>query len=111
ARVLGETGGVERADDWTIDEVVIKYGNRYVAREDWGRFHRLFRVGMLVKLVGGAAGTLAVVAAAFLAPLIWKTGGLQGALLIASLIPLIQQPEGMAGALLSLRDPPHPLPP
>src|SRR5205085_1884968 len=86
------------------DEVVIKYGNRYAAREDWGRFHRLFRVGMLVKLAGGAAGTGAVIVAAFLSPLIWKTGGVVGALLIASLIPLIQQPEGMAGAVLTLRN-------
>jgi O-antigen/teichoic acid export membrane protein len=90
--------------DLTIDEVVIKYGNRYAAREDWGRFHRLFRVGMLFKLAGGAAGTLAIVGAAFLAPLIWKTGGVRGALLIAALIPLIQQPEGMAGAVLTLRN-------
>ena len=83
---------------------MIKYGNRYVAQEDWGRFHQLFRVGMLVKLVGGAAGTVAVVVAAFLAPVLWKTGGLQSALLIASLVPLIQQPEGMAGAVLTLRN-------
>ena len=90
--------------DLTIDEVVIKYGNRYAAREDWGRFHRLFRIGMLVKLAGGAAGTLAIVGAAFLSPWIWRTGGVRGALLIAALIPLIQQPEGMAGAVLTLRN-------
>jgi O-antigen/teichoic acid export membrane protein len=104
ALVFGTTTLLQTLVDLTIDEVVIKYGNRYAVREDWGRFHQLFRVGMLVKLVGGAAGTLAVVAAAFLAPLIWKTGGLQDALLIASLIPLIQQPEGMAGAVLTLRN-------
>jgi O-antigen/teichoic acid export membrane protein len=104
ALVFGMTTLLQTFVDLTIDEVVIKYGNRYVAQEDWGRFHRLFRVGMLVKLVGGVAGTLAVVAAAFLAPFLWKTGGLQGALLIASLVPLIQQPEGMAGAVLTLRN-------
>ena len=104
ALAFGTTTLLQLFVDLTIDEVVIKYGNRYVARDDWGRFHRLFRVGMLVKLVGGAAGTLAVVGAAFLAPLIWKTGGVRGALLIASLIPLIQQPEGMAGAVLTLRN-------
>jgi O-antigen/teichoic acid export membrane protein len=90
--------------DLTIDEVVIKYGNRYAAREDWGRFHRLFRIGMLVKLAGGTAGTLAIVGAAFLSPWIWRTGGVRGALLIAAFIPLIQQPEGMAGAVLTLRN-------
>src|SRR3954451_3889664 len=104
ALVFGTTTLLQTLVDLTIDEVVIKYGNRYAAREDWGRFHQLFRVGMLVKLVGGAAGTLAVVVAAFLAPLLWKTGGLQDALLIASLAPLIPQPQGMAGAVLTLRN-------
>jgi O-antigen/teichoic acid export membrane protein len=104
ALVFGTTTLLQVFVDLTIDEVVIKYGNRYAAREDWGRFHRLFRVGMVVKLAGGLAGTAAVVGAAFLSPLIWKTGGVRGALLIASLIPLIQQPEGMAGAVLTLRN-------
>ena len=78
--------------------------NRYAAREDWGRFRRLFEIGLAVKMAGGAAGSLAIVGAAFLAPHIWKTHGLRDALLIASLIPLIQQPEGMAGAVLLVRN-------
>ncbi len=90
--------------DLTIDEVVVKYGNRYLAREDWGRFRRLFQVGLAVKMLGGAAGSLAVVAAALLAPYIWSTTGIRGAMLIAALIPLIQQPEGMAGAVLLVRN-------
>src|SRR3954464_3625468 len=104
ALVFGITTLLQTFVDLTVDEVVIKYGNRYAAREDWGRFHRLFRVGMLFKLAGGAAGTAAVVGSAFLSPLIWQTGGVRGALLIASLVPLIQQPEGMAGAVLTLRN-------
>jgi O-antigen/teichoic acid export membrane protein len=104
ALVFGTTILLQQFVDLTIDEVVIKYGNRYAAREDWGHFHRLVRVGLIVKLAGGAAGTLAVILAAFLAPLIWQTSGLQGSLLIASLVPLIQQPEGMAGAVLTLRN-------
>ena len=104
ALAFGTTTLLQLFVDLTIDEVVIKYGNRYAAREDWGRFHRLFRVGLLVKLAGGAGGTLAVVVAALLAPLLWQTGGVRGALLVASLIPLIQQPEGMAGAVLTLRN-------
>src|SRR6185437_4232948 len=74
------------------------------AREDWGRFHRLFRIGLVIKLAGGVAGMLAVIGAALLSPWIWQTGGVRGALLIASLVPLIQQPEGMAGAVLLLRN-------
>jgi O-antigen/teichoic acid export membrane protein len=104
ALAFGTTTLLQLFVDLTIDEVVIKYGNRYVARDDWGRFHRLFRIGLLVKLLGGAAGTVAVVAAAFLAPYLWQTGGVRGPMLVASLIPLIQQPEGMAGAVLTLRN-------
>ena len=104
ALVFATTALLQVFVDLTIDEVVIKYGNRYAAREDWPRFHRLVRIGFAVKLVGGAAGTLAVAGAALLSQWIWQTGGVRGALLIASVIPLIQQPEGMAGAVLMLRN-------
>lgn len=97
---FGTTSLLQLFVDLTIDEVVVKYGNRYAAQADWGRFHRLFRVGLLVKMVGGAAGTLAVLGAAGLAPYMWKTHGVQLPLAVASLVPLIQQPEGMAGAVL-----------
>jgi O-antigen/teichoic acid export membrane protein len=103
ALAFGTTALLQLFVDLTVDEVVIKYGNRYAAREDWGRFHRLFRIGMLVKMAGGLGGTLAIVGAAFLSPYIWQTGGVRGALLVASLVPVIQQPEGMAGAVLTLR--------
>jgi O-antigen/teichoic acid export membrane protein len=104
ALVFGTTSLLQLFVDLTIDEVVVKYGNRYAAREQWGRFQRLFRVGLGVKMAGGAAGSLAVVGAALLAPWIWTTGGLRGAMLIAALVPLIQQPEGMAGAVLLVRN-------
>ena len=104
ALVFAVTGLLQLFVDLTIDEVVVKYGNRYAAREDWGRFRRLFEVGLAVKMLGGAAGTLAIVVAAFLAPHIWSVHGLRGPMLIASLIPLIQQPEGMAGAVLLVRN-------
>ncbi|MFL5955231.1 MAG: lipopolysaccharide biosynthesis protein [Gaiellaceae bacterium] len=104
AVVFAVTSLLQLFVDLTIDEVVVKYGNRYAAREDWGRFRRLFEIGLAVKMAGGAAGSLAIVAAAFLAPHIWSTSGLRGPMLIASLIPLIQQPEGMAGAVLLVRN-------
>ena len=104
ALVFGTTSLLQLFVDLTIDEVVVKYGNRYAAREQWGRFQRLFRIGLAVKMAGGAAGALAVVGAAVLAPWIWTTGGMRGALLIAALVPLIQQPEGMAGAVLLVRN-------
>jgi O-antigen/teichoic acid export membrane protein len=90
--------------DLTIEEVVVKYGNRYSARGDWGRFRRLLEIGFGIKLLGGALGTLAVVGAAFLAPVLWKTHGVRGPLLIASLVPFIQAPEGMSSAILLIRN-------
>lgn len=104
AVVFATTSLLQLFVDLTIDEVVVKYGNRYAAREDWGRFRRLFEIGLAVKLAGGAAGSLAIAGAAFLAPHIWNLSGLRDALLVASLIPLIQQPEGMAGAVLLVRN-------
>ena len=104
ALVFATTSLLQLFVDLTIDEVVVKYGNRYAAREDWGRFRRLFQIGLAVKMAGGAAGTVAVVVAALLAPHIWATPNLRSALLIASLIPLLQQPEGMAGAVLLVRN-------
>ena len=104
ALVFGATSLLQLFVDLTIDEVVVKYGNRYAAREQWGRFQRLFRVGLAVKMAGGAAGSVAVVGAALLSPWIWTTGGLRGAMLIAALVPVIQQPEGMAGAVLLVRN-------
>jgi O-antigen/teichoic acid export membrane protein len=101
AVVFGTTSLLQLFVDLTIDEVVVKYGNRYAAREDWGRFRRLFEIGLAVKMAGGAAGSLAVVGAAFLAPHIWNLNGVRDAMLIAA---LIQQPEGMAGALLLVRN-------
>lgn len=104
ALVFGATSLLQLFVDLTIDEVVVKYGNRYAARGQWGRFRQLFRVGLAVKLAGGAAGSLAVVGAALLAPWIWTTGGLRAPLLVAALVPFVQQPEGMAGAVLLVRN-------
>jgi O-antigen/teichoic acid export membrane protein len=104
AVVFAATSLLQLFVDLTIDEVVIKYGNRYAAREDWGRFRRLFEIGLAVKMAGGAAGAIAIAVAALLAPHIWSIHGIRGPLLVASLIPLIQQPEGMAGALLLVRN-------
>jgi O-antigen/teichoic acid export membrane protein len=104
ALVFATTALLQVLVDLTIDEVVIKYGNRYVARSQWGRLRRLVRVGLVVKLAGGALGTAAIVGAAFLSPYLWRTGGVRDAMLIAALVPVIQQPEGMAGAVLTLRN-------
>jgi O-antigen/teichoic acid export membrane protein len=104
ALVFAVMGILQLFLDLTIEEVVVKYGNRYAARSDWGRFRRLFEVGLYVKLAGGVAGCVATVVTAFVAPWIWPIGGLQEPLLIAAVIPLVQAPEGMASATLLVRN-------
>src|SRR5262249_56922036 len=85
AIVFATTALLQLFVDLTIDEVVIKYGNRYAAGAQWGRLRRLLRVGFLVKMAGGAAGTIAILVAAVLAPWIWQTEDLREPLLVAAL--------------------------
>jgi O-antigen/teichoic acid export membrane protein len=100
--VLAAAGFFQLFADLTVEEAVVKYGFRYAVREDWGRFRRLFRVGLELKLV---AGVLAAAAVALLAPfshLIWAKG-LTTPLLIAALLPLAQAPQSVAAAALTVR--------
>ena len=91
--------------DVTVEEVVVKYGNRYAAQTDWGRFHRLLSRGFQLKVAGGLVGSLAVAGTAVLAPWIWPDlGGIRVPMLIAAAVPLVQAPEGMASAVLLLRN-------
>lgn len=100
--VLAATGFFQLIADLTVEEAVIKYGFRYVAREDWGRFARLFRVGLALKLAGGLLGAIAIVILAPLSGSIW-TRGLFEPMLLAALLPLAQAPEGIASAALIVR--------
>jgi O-antigen/teichoic acid export membrane protein len=100
--VLAATGFFQLLADLTVEEALVKYGFRYSAREDWGRFHRLFRVGLGLKLAGGALGAAAIAVLAPLSSLIW-THGLFTPMLLAALLPLAQAPEGAASAALIVR--------
>jgi O-antigen/teichoic acid export membrane protein len=100
--VLAAAGFFQLLADLTVDEALVKYGFRYSAREDWGRFHRVFRIGLRLKLAGGALGAAGIAVLAPLSGLIW-TDGLFGPMLIAALIPLAQAPEGVASAALIVR--------
>lgn len=104
ALVFAVTGLLQLFLDVTIEEVVVKYGNRYAAREDWGRFRRLVEVGLAAKGVGGLVGAVAVVVAALAAPWVFSLGGVRTPMLVAALVPLIQAPEGITSALLLLRN-------
>ena len=101
ALVFAITGLLQLFLDLTIDEVVVKYGNRYAARGDWGRFQRLFaaRPAREARSAAWSARSRSSLAA-LLSPWIWTIDGLRGALLVAALIPLVQAPEGMASAAL-----------
>jgi O-antigen/teichoic acid export membrane protein len=103
AIVISSTAFFQTLLDLTIEEALIKYGFRYVAREDWGRLRRLFRRTFVFKAIGAVLAGLALVALALFSRQIFHHGGLEGALLVAALLPLVQSPEGIAGAPLYLR--------
>lgn len=102
ALVLAATGFFQLFADLTVQDALVKYGFRYAVREDWGRFRRLFRVGLELKLAGGALGAGAVALLAPFSETIW-TGDLLTPLLFAALLPLVQAPEGVAAAALIVR--------
>src|SRR5256714_9765494 len=102
AIVLAATGFFQLFADLTVDEAVIKYGFRYAAREDWGRFRRVFRIGIGLKLAGGVLGAVGIAILAPLSHLIWAHG-LTGPPLVAAFLPFVQAPEGVAAAALILR--------
>ena len=81
----------------------MKYGFRYSATEDWGRFRRLFELAIVYKLAGGALGTFAVAILAVLAQWIWPGEHLGWPLLVGAFIPLVQSLEGVAAGALILR--------
>jgi PST family polysaccharide transporter len=102
--VIAITGFVQLLLDFTVDEALVKYGFRYIARDDFGRLRRLFRVGAYVKVGGGLVGTLGLLALAPVSHVLFGERGLVVPLLIAAVVPLAQAPEGLAAAALILRD-------
>src|SRR4051794_38726832 len=84
--------------DLTVEEAMVKYGFRYIAREDWRRLRRLFEAAVGFKLVCGLVGAAALGVFAVFAP-----PRLTTALLLGALIPLVQSLEGLAGVMLYLR--------
>jgi O-antigen/teichoic acid export membrane protein len=96
--VLFATAFLQSFFDLTVEEALVKYGFRYIAREDWGRLRRLFASGLRVKLAGSAAGGAGLLLFAALGP-----SRLTVPLLVAAGIPLGYSLEGLAGAALFLR--------
>lgn len=96
--VIAASGFFQILLDLTVEEAVVKYGFRYVAREDWPRLRRLISIAAAMKLTGGVIGAAALLVFAAVGP-----SRLAWALALGALIPLVQSIEGLAGAMLYLR--------
>lgn len=103
ATVLVVTGLFQTLLDLTVEEVLTKYGFRYLTAEDWGRLRRLFRRALELKLAGGLLAGLALAAFAPVADDVFGGSDLQTPLLLAALLPLLQSPENVATTALLLR--------
>jgi len=103
ALVVASTGFFQALLDLTIEEALIKYGFRYIEREDWGRLRRLFRQAFAFKLVGAVLGGVALLVLAAFAKTVFGHAELRLPLAIGAAIPLLQAPEGIAVVPLVLR--------
>jgi O-antigen/teichoic acid export membrane protein len=87
----------------TSDDALVKYGFRYAAANDWGRFHRLVRVAFTCEFAASLVATMLTIAIAPFADSIFKGGaGLEKPLLVASILPPLQALESISAATLIL---------
>src|SRR5919205_2459444 len=103
ALVLAATAFFQSLLDLTVEEALVKFGFRYVTREDWGRLRRLFSSAIAFKLVGGALATALLLGFAPLANSLLHKQGLTTPLLIGAFIPLAQCTENVGGVAIVLR--------
>ena len=87
ATVMAVVGLAQTLLDLTVEESLTKFGFRYVAGEDWGKLHRLFRRALELKLVGGALASLVILALAPFADTIFGTDGLAAPMAAAAALP------------------------
>src|SRR5579884_4275763 len=99
ATILFAVGLMQSFFDLTVEEAVVKYGFRYIAREDWLRLRRLFTSAVWFKSLGAILGGAGLVVFALVGP-----HRLQTPLLVAAFIPIGQSLEGLAGVMLYLRE-------
>jgi O-antigen/teichoic acid export membrane protein len=103
ALTIASAGFFQTLLDLTIEEALIKFGFRYVTREDWGRLRRLFQRTFVFKVVGAVLAGGAISLLAVFSGSIFHHSQLRTPLAIAALLPLAQSPEGMAAVPLMLR--------
>ena len=81
----------------TSADALIKFGFRYAAAGDWGRFHRLIRLAFAGEIAAAFVATLLVIGLAPFASDIFKGGtGLELPLLISATLPPLQAVEAIA---------------
>ena len=100
--VIVSAGFFQTLLDFTAEEALVKYGFDYTTAGDWGRLRRLFRAALVVKMAGGLAAAVVLVAMAPFADRIFHGHDLEVPFLIASLLPFLQSPEGVSSAALIL---------
>src|SRR6476619_1376969 len=103
ATVMAVVGLAQTLLDLTVEESLTKFGFRYVASEDWGRLHRLFRRAFEIKLVGGALATVVLLALAPAADALFGGQDLAWPMVAAAALPLIAAPENVSASALLLR--------
>src|SRR5436190_3601611 len=103
ALVLAATAFAQSLLDLTVEEALVKFGFRYVTREDWGRLRGLFASAVVFKLAGGVLATGLLLAFAPAADSLLHKHGLTTPLLIGAFIPLAQCTENVGGVAIVLR--------
>jgi O-antigen/teichoic acid export membrane protein len=103
ALVLAATAFAQSLLDLTVEEALVKFGFRFVTREDWGRLRRLFTSAVAFKLVGGVLATGLLLGFAPAANSLLHKHGLTTPLLIGAFIPLAQCTENVGGVAIMLR--------
>src|SRR5437660_10223265 len=83
AIVIAAAGFFQSLLDLTMEEALIKFGFRYVTREDWGRLRRLFGSAIAIKLTGGVLATIVLLGLAPAAHAILHKSGLTTPLFVA----------------------------
>ena len=87
----------------TSDDALVKYGFRYAAGGEWGRFHRSSASRTGARWAAALLASLLIVAIAPFADSIFAHGaGLEKPLLVAALLPPLQALESIAAATLIL---------
>jgi O-antigen/teichoic acid export membrane protein len=89
--------------DLTVEEPLTKFGFRYAANEEWGKFRRLFVRALQVKFAGGVLAALALVLLAPVADSIFGADDLALPILVGALLPLVQATENVGATALLLR--------